>query len=186
MYYGDVKVSDVVAFVRPEQDSSLTCGTAYGHVVVFFGYLEDGKARGLSYSGGYHEVESLADLEIRNQVSSDHAPEGSSDGSYGWSVEYRGVFSANLERVENMAKVLRKVSRSMEKQRDASGSPATFGQYVARALQALGIKQVVILKPREWPNAEDNRLRVQKPGRVVDEIDHVTRRMARELTALAA
>jgi hypothetical protein len=184
MYHGDLKPADLVAFVRPEQDSRLTCGTAYGHVVVTFGYLENGQARGLS-GGGWHEIDAFGDLQVRNQVSSGD-PSSSGDGSYGWSTEFRNVFSADLRRVESMGKVLRKVARGLEKERDANGCPVTFGQYAARALRALGIKQAMVLKQGEWPSREDVRHRLQKPGAVVERIDEITRTMRESLTALAA
>lgn len=57
---------------------------------------------------------------------------------YGWSVEYRNVFSVNLARAQSMVSLLRKVERHLEKLAKVYGSPTTFAEYVGRVADALG------------------------------------------------
>jgi hypothetical protein len=60
---------------------------------------------------------------------------------YGWEVEYRDVYSANLRRVEAMVKTLRKVERGLEKLRAEWGYPDSFAAYVVRVGKLLGTSE---------------------------------------------
>ena len=95
--------------------------------------MEEGKVRNINSLSRYDQ-EPLADLRIEAQG---HLSEGR---VYGWSVEYREVFSVNAERAEIMAKTLRKVARGLDKLEHEQGAPASFAQYLARVAKILGIK----------------------------------------------
>lgn len=88
-----------------------------------------------NYPSSGFDAHPLADLVIGAQydgATANHDP-------YGWDVEYRDVFSADLRRVEGMVKTLRKIERGLEKLRGEWGYPDTFAAYVTRVAKVLGI-----------------------------------------------
>lgn len=96
---------------------------------------EDGELRNyLDGSGVRRNEDAFADLCITAQL------DRSSDDPYGWSVEYRDIYSVNAERAEVMVKTLRKVNRGLEKMQAELGYAETFAGYVARVAKVLGVK----------------------------------------------
>lgn len=100
---------------------------------------EDGELRNyLDGSGVRRNEDAFADLCITAQA------DRSSDDPYGWSVEYRDLFSVNAERAEVMSKTLRKVNRGLEKMTAELGYAETFAGYVARVGKVLGVKTFML------------------------------------------
>lgn len=122
---------DVRFLVHVEDDPSIE--RDFFRVKAYPIRMEEGKVRNISSLGRY-DHEALADLRIEAQG---HLSEGR---VYGWSVEYRDVFTVNAERAEVMAKTLRKVNRGLEKLEREQGYPANFAQYLARVAKILGIR----------------------------------------------
>lgn len=95
--------------------------------------LPNGELRNLLDSSWPREP--LADLAVTAQADS------TGDGDfYGWRTQYSDVFAADLPRVEEMVKVLRKVERAHTKLNAELGYPESFGSYAARTAQILGIQ----------------------------------------------
>lgn len=60
--------------------------------------------------------------------------------TYGWTVEYREVFSVDLKRAAAMVKTLRKVESGLTRMQGELGYPESFPAYLARVAKVLGIK----------------------------------------------
>jgi len=130
--------------LRATVDNSF--GSQYWHGLALpVRITDDSQLRGVSddYSG--RRV--LECLEIRAQLDRGYAAEGK--GSYGWSIEYRQPFSVSLHDAERMTATLRGVAVKLAKLDDKYGPPATFGAYVARVGDALGINEFVIPRSPE-------------------------------------
>jgi hypothetical protein len=97
-------------------------------------WMPDGAIR--NFNGVGFDSEPLADLQV-NALCDRTA----NADSYGWSVEYRNVFSVDLRRAAEMVKVLRKVESGLARIQTELGYPETFPAYLARVAKVLGIKQ---------------------------------------------
>jgi hypothetical protein len=117
----------------------------------------------------------LKDLEVRSQGEMHATPRR----LYGWSVEYRNVFSVELREAERMAKTLKTIHARMEKADQTYGRPATFGAYLARVAVAIGAD--TFIRPdgpqRGWSYAENGQ-RVMSIGDGVYHIDRMIQKWA--------
>lgn len=78
----------------------------------------------------------LADFEVRAL-----ADKAETFGeSYGWSREYRNVFSVDTERASVMLKQLRAIDRGMDKLEKEFGYAKDFASYLARVASVLKIR----------------------------------------------
>lgn len=87
-----------------------------------------------NYVESSYDPAPLADLRVRAQH--DYAAE-----PYAWRVEYHSPYAVDLRRAQEMAKMLRKVERGLERVRLEYGYPESFPAYVARVGKILGIKR---------------------------------------------
>jgi hypothetical protein len=97
--------------------------------------LEDGKIRNPGSDHPYEDFVFYAQWETKDPAAH----------TYGWSAEYRNVYSVELSRAKLMYKTLQKVEKVRGKH---PISPTTFGQYVVLMMGALGISKVVRNKKR--------------------------------------
>jgi hypothetical protein len=98
--------------------------------------MEDGSVRNPRPDTYSNPAAGFADLAVTAQQ--DHG--STADGlPYGWSVEYRDVYSVNLERAEVMVKQLRKVNKGLADIEANLGYAETFGSYLARVGQVLRV-----------------------------------------------
>jgi hypothetical protein len=97
-------------------------------------YIEDGKIRNITTD--HFRPSPLADFEVRALAD----PEATFGATYGWSREYRGVFSVDTQRAEVMVKHLRKLDRGMEKLERELGYADSFPSYLARVASVLKIR----------------------------------------------
>jgi hypothetical protein len=95
---------------------------------------EDGKIRNYS-DHAWPREEPLADFRITCQLDpGGHEP-------YGFRAEYRDCYSVDLQRAEEMVKLLRKIDRELRKMSEAEGPPETFSAYVVRVARVLKVKR---------------------------------------------
>lgn len=114
-------------------DMGFGCDPVLRLVVSVVGVGEDGFLRNLLDSSWPREP--MADLVITAQADRS----GSSSDAYGWRVEYKQPYAVELLRAEEMVKVLRKVSRGLDKMERELGYCESFGAYVARVGKVLGM-----------------------------------------------
>ena len=86
-----------------------------------------------------------ADLEVNSQGNDE---DGDRRRLYGFDVRYRDVYSLDLYRAEKMVKTLRKVDRSLRKQRDEGGETRNVAVYIGRVARAIGAKHIVFEKDK--------------------------------------
>jgi hypothetical protein len=99
----------------------------YGHVtLVPFSYDQDGTKHYLVHGHDHHLLE-LGNLAARCQIDGSSGSE-----SYGWSVEYRNLYSVRLEDAARILKTLQTIDRRMDKMTEREGQPRSFGQFVNR------------------------------------------------------
>ncbi len=97
-------------------------------------HFTDGEIRNIN--SGRYDMEPLADLCI-----SALADKSETFGdSYGWSREYRNVFSVDTVRATAMAKQLRALDKGMEKLEREFGYAENFPSYLARVASVLRIR----------------------------------------------
>jgi hypothetical protein len=93
----------------------------------------------------------LADLQVGAYASDDMM----SDGSYGWSVEYRNVYAVDLPRAEGMVRCLRRITRRLDALASPKGArytpPRSFEEYLLRVAKILGCRQFAYWSARR-PN----------------------------------
>lgn len=97
---------------------------------------EQGELRNYVSSGSLDE-DPYADLRISALADRD----ATMGDTYGWSTEYRDVFAVDLRRAEAMVKVLRRLTRELEKLNGELGYAESFGAYCARVAKVLGVKK---------------------------------------------
>lgn len=110
--------------------------------------LADGSVRNFA---GSLDKDPLADLQITAQHDRVAA------NPYGWRVEYRDVFSVDLNRAETMVKTLRRIERRMDAMRDELGYPESFAAYVTRVGKILGVKSYGQYRREIFPNGSHYR-----------------------------
>lgn len=66
---------------------------------------------------------------------------------YGYGVEYRDVYSVDLDRAETMARTLRRIRTSLDKTNETDGYAESFAALVLRVGRALKVKGYVY----DWP-----------------------------------
>ncbi len=67
-------------------------------------------------------------------------------GSFGWDVEYRHVYSIKARQAERMAKTLKAIDKKLTAMYQQEGSCATFGEYANRFARAIGADVLVLWK----------------------------------------
>lgn len=111
---------------------------------------ESGHVRNVSYDrwldDGYKELGMLDGFEITCQGDSLH--EQRERSPYAWEYEYR-VGHAKLHRLEGMARVLKKVERTLDKQTAEWGRVATYGQFCLRVAKAIGAVEMLFQTDRD-------------------------------------
>lgn len=108
---------------------------------------DDGEIRNPGYDYGIDDAH-FNDLMVSAYVNDT----GESAGNvYGLSVDYRDVFSVDLKRAEGMVKLLRKVTRGMDKLNDAEGyvSEGAYAAYLLRVARVLGIRTFYVRNDRD-------------------------------------
>jgi len=106
-------------------------------------YKPDGsfnKIRNIDEANGWH----FNDLTVNSQGEHrDYYGSTENRRLYGWEVRYQDAGSVDLSRAKSMADTLSKLERKQTKLSDQYGYPATFGAYLARVADALGIQSFV-------------------------------------------
>ncbi len=127
----DEIVKSVLLLDTERMDSFMSCACMRLSVAPL-GMCADGTLR--NYLDGSWPRQPMADLVISAQT------DGTSEqSSYGWRVEYRNAYSVDLQRAEEMVRLLRKIERGMAKIEREFGYCESFGAYVARVAKVLGI-----------------------------------------------
>jgi hypothetical protein len=110
----------------------------YGNVTLIpFFRDEIGNKRYPVFGRDDHPLE-LADLAARCQIDGRMGSE-----SYGWSVQYRNLYSVDLGSANRILKTLRTIDRRMDKMIEREGQPQSFGQFVNRFMRAIGASIIV-------------------------------------------
>jgi hypothetical protein len=97
-------------------------------------FTAEGSVRNISTD--HYRPHALADFEVRALVDPNIDTFGE---TYGWSREYRDVFSVDTERAAVMAKHLRALDRGMEKLEKQFSYAKDFQAYLARVATVLKI-----------------------------------------------
>lgn len=101
------------------------------HVV----YLnEDYQVRNPSFTGYFDDTLGHLDGFV---ISAYYSPEM---GWYGYSAEYRDIYSIGLDRAELMVKTLRKLTKKLDADQRAYGYVTDFPTYCVRVAEAIGAK----------------------------------------------
>jgi hypothetical protein len=95
-----------------------------------------------------HAVGALENLQVYSQGNADDTPRK----LYGFDVLYRDSGHIGLDRAYEMAAVLGRINRALERERERDGHPATYGHYVARVARALGVKWILFPPPDGKPD----------------------------------
>jgi hypothetical protein len=103
-------------------------------VATFVSYGEAGEIRNLD-SGGSYDLHPLGFLQVRAMADMAAA----FGDSYGWTVDYRDVYSIDLQRAEMMAKQLRKIGKGMDKLTAQLTYPGDFPSFLARVASVVGV-----------------------------------------------
>lgn len=150
-------------------------GSRFAHVTVAFTSLRDAKPYGLDSHG---DNRALCDLVVNAQFSTTDSLEG----PYGWRVEYRSVYTADLREVERMVKALRKVERGLERIRDNEGDAESFGQYVNRVARVLKVAGLIVRLDGDSMQFSDNEWRVRNGiGHIASAINDIARKLDKDL-----
>jgi hypothetical protein len=83
----------------------------------------------------------LASLQVRGQANLDDTAQGR---SYGWSYAYEQPYSVDLRRARAMATTLGRLQTRLEKLTARYGHPESFGAYVLRVAEVLGVRRFVV------------------------------------------
>jgi len=119
----------------------------YGHIrarVIRFSEV-DGKPRGICSVFPGKDWQFYDGLEVNCQMDSEEYREG----PYGFKIEYRDVYAADLYKVNKMQKTLKKINNKMNKFADDFGNVKTFGEYVVRVANTIKAKTIVFFKNDE-------------------------------------
>jgi hypothetical protein len=115
----------------------------------------------LAQFGGYY----LANLQLRAWYDKDHK-------CYGAHIQYRDVYSVELERAEAMATTLRRIKTKVAKLEETYGAATTFEQRAIYTLRVLGVEQLVRRADEEFKERTGNAWRYTTvtglPGWVFD------------------
>jgi hypothetical protein len=138
-----------------------------GRINVRLMSLEEGNLRNLT-----RHCSALGNLVITSVYNHHDLPK-----LYGYHVEYLNAYSVDLDRAEEMIKVLRKVHRGMIKLEKEWGAATTFDQFAMRALKSLGIQTVYTNRNHGYDTENIVRWRIQDLGWIVNsEIARITER----------
>ena len=109
-------------------------------------HLEDGQVRNIR-SSLVEEDSGFADFVIGASASRDMG-----ERTYGWSAEYRDVYSVDRQTAQAMAKHLAKVERGMAKLTERYGYTDSFSAYMLRVVDVLKVKQFIAWRsePQSW------------------------------------
>lgn len=88
-----------------------------------------------NYVSSSYDGDPLADLAIDAQA------DFASENAYGWDVRYRDVYDADLARVEQMVKTLRRIDRGLTRLREQFGYEESFAGYATRVANVLRISR---------------------------------------------
>ena len=80
----------------------------------------------------------VADLAARCQIDG-----RTGSPSYGWSVEYRNLYSVDLGAATRILKTLQTIARRMDRMAEREGQPQSFGQFVNRFMRAIGATAII-------------------------------------------
>lgn len=128
-----------------------------------------------NFSSGSYDHNPLADLVIGGQADSS-AP----DRPYGFSVEYRNLFSLDLRQAEANVKLLRKLDKGLDKLNAEFGYADSYPVFVARVGKVLGVKLYGWTSDdRGWYSENDYRW-TDATG-IASRVDHLTREWAKEI-----
>lgn len=123
-------------------------GRDFGHVRFSFVYLNEDD--GLSNFGDRHydakeQGALLANLYASGMYNRYETENGKPKNEiYGFSLEYRQVYSLDLEEAEWMVKTLRRAHRIMKNLEGQFGHPTTFGQYCQRVAHVFKVKEIYV------------------------------------------
>lgn len=102
---------------------------------------------------------------------------------YGFTVDYRDVYSCDRHYAEGMAKTLKTIERRMAKLADQYGRPVTFGQYLARLAAAVKATAFVFterdVRGRSSYSEREHRITTVASG--IGQVDRLTDQWVREL-----
>jgi hypothetical protein len=84
-------------------------------------------------------------FRVNSQINSDERK----SGFYGMDCEYRDVYSIGIRKAESMAKWLKKIDKSLEKQQAELGYCRTCAEYIWRVAKACGCKFIVFKNDTE-------------------------------------
>ena len=87
--------------------------------------------------------EDMDDLTISAQAANGKAEWGV-DGLYGWTYQFRNVWSADYQRVQSMMSFMRRIRSSLSKMAAVQGPPDTFPQFCQRIAIALHASSFLI------------------------------------------
>jgi hypothetical protein len=158
----------------------------YGHLNASFCYTEPNEPdipktirRTDTYVSDLHRYE-FDDLAITCQLGG-YAVKENNVAPYGFEARYT-PYNVDLSRAERMIHTLRKIGAAINKQQELTGSAKSFGQYVAYAASAFGIKTVLIQnRPDVYKQSGEMWNRYNKIGDAVWAIDARCREVAVEL-----
>ena len=105
-----------------------------------------GRSKDLLYSG----------LRVSCQ-GDDQSQTRDSESVYGFSVEYRDVWSIDREKAERMHRTLDRLHKGLEKLYEARGYVRTYGEYVGRVAEVLGCAGIGIERDARRSRYESGR-----------------------------
>ena len=150
---------------------------SYGHIKANVVRLEEGKVRNPRHSWDNKTSEFYEDLWATCQMSQDH------EGSYGWGVAYRDMYSVNITTAEKMVKTLKTIDRKYSALVNKIGEPTTYGGYVAYIASAIGAEQIIFYHENGqrsyYDDSEFKKMSVADGRR---EIDYLVSKIHAELT----
>jgi hypothetical protein len=126
-----------------------------------------------NFSSGSYDHSPLADLVISAQADSS-APVR----PYGFSVEYRNIYSLDLRQAEANVKLLRKLDKGLEKLQAEFGYAETYATFVARVGKVLGVKLYGWTGDARGFYSENDYRWTDATG-IAGRIDHLTREWAK-------
>lgn len=128
--------------IMKDIDNNYGQSTTFAHIranVITFD-AEDNKPRNLIHSSidmkDYQYFDGLVATCQMDSCKTD-------DGPYGFNIEYRDIHSAQYNKINKMAKTLKKIHNKMNKMDDEIGRPKSFGEFVIRFAKAIGVKTIV-------------------------------------------
>lgn len=83
----------------------------------------------------------LASFQVRGQTTLDGIDHGT---TYGWGYAYESPYSVDLRRARAMVATLHRLERRLERLTERLGYPESFGAYVLRVAEVLGVRDFVV------------------------------------------